>query len=156
CRLNARHTRGHGTVVELAAFHALSETLGGLIQALIDGGAVDILHQDRHALRCRLISNTAAHDTGAEYGSMLHITRNLAVLFAFFLDRLVIQDQSGHGVGFGTPRKFDEAFGFLLERAGSILACGHAHALDDLDRRRIHALGLGQYLTLGGFEHHGG
>ena len=65
---------------ELAALDLLLEELHRLADARLERLRGDVLHQDRHAPRRRLVGDPAAHDPGAEDGGALHGPGRLRVL----------------------------------------------------------------------------
>ena len=151
---NARHPFGHLRGIHLAALDALGEMLGGLLQTLVDGLFLDVLHQDRHALVGGLVGDTTTHDAGAENRRLLDGMCDLAVLLALLLDQLIVEEQLDQGRGLGGLGQLDEAFGFFLDGRIAVHAGSLGHAIDRLDRRGIHALGLTEHETLGRLEGH--
>ncbi|MNJ30980.1 hypothetical protein D3C77_255980 [compost metagenome] len=139
---------------QTAFFNALAEQLGSFVQAQRNGAFVDVLHQDRGALDRRLVGDTAAHDAGAEHGSLLHVVSDFVVGLGFALEFLVVEEQTDQALGNRSLGQFDEAGGFDFQGLVAAEVGRLLNALDRFNRRRIVRACLTCNETFGGFERH--
>ena len=86
-------------VVSLPALDLLLEELHRLAHAGLERLRGDVLHEDGHALRGRLVGDAAAHDPGAEDGRALHRPGRLRVLLRDPLHGLVAEEDADQRVG---------------------------------------------------------
>ena len=92
-----------GDLVQYAChFHGIHTTAGytfvqqfsGFIQTQLQGTLVNILHQDWRAFNRGLIRNTAAHNTGTQYGSLGNRFCLFLKAFADFFHILIFKEQA--------------------------------------------------------------
>ena len=140
---------GHATLV-----NAADQQLGGFGQTLLDTVLVDVLHQNRRAFGGRLIGDTATHDAGAQYGSLLHVFGDFVVGLGLFLQFLIVQEQADQALRSRGLGQFDEACSFHFQRFVATEVRGFLDGLDRLNRRRVVRAGLASHETFGGFESH--
>ncbi len=120
----------------------------------MNGFFADILHQDRRAFDCRLISDAAAHDPGAQHGRLLHVLGNLVVALGFLFQLLIVQEQADQTLRGSSLGHFHETGGFDFQRLVTTEVGGFLDGLDGFDRGRIVRAGLTCDEALGGFECH--
>src|SRR5450830_1637184 len=140
---------GHATFI-----NATHQQLGRFRQALLDAVLVDVFHQDRRAFGRRLIGNTAAHDTGAEYGGLFHVFGDFIVGLGLFLQFLIVQEQANQALGSRGLRQFDETSRFHFQGFVATEVRGFLDGLDRFNRCRVVRAGLAGHETFGGFERH--
>ncbi|VVN39745.1 hypothetical protein PS639_05288 [Pseudomonas fluorescens] len=115
---------------------------------------VDVLHQDRRAFGSRLIRDTATHDAGAQYGSLLHVPGDFVVGLGLFLQLLIVQEQTDQALRSRGLGQFDETCSLDFQRLVATEVRGFLDGLDRFDRRRVVRASLACDETLGGFERH--
>src|SRR5690554_3969836 len=145
---------GHLACIHTTFINTLGQKLLGFFQTQGDTVLIDVLHDDRGAFQCGLISNTTTHNTGTENSGQFYIRRFFFPRTGFLLQCLIIQEQTnqtGRNVSFGHLGK---AFGFHLD----CLVTGHAsmllHGLDGFHRRWIVLASLACNKCLGDLERH--
>ena len=97
-RTNAVQRFTHGSRLHFLLLNALGQQLVGFVQAQLDTCFVDVFHHDWGTFQCRLISDTATHDTCAKYRSLVSRLGFLVVVFCFFLQQLVVHEQTDQSV----------------------------------------------------------
>src|SRR5471032_155626 len=93
-RTNAVKHFSHFCSRHTAFINAAYQQFRGFCQTLLDTVLVDVFHQDRRAFGRRLIGDTAAHDTGTEYGGLFHVAGDFVVGLGLFLQFLIVQEQT--------------------------------------------------------------
>ncbi len=139
---------------QTAFFNTAAQQLGSFGQTLLDALLVDVLHQDRRTLEGRLIGDPAAHDAGAEHGSLGHFAGDLVVGLGFALELLIVEEKTDETLGSRGLGHLDETCGLDFDRLVTAEVGGFLNGLDGFDRRRVIGTRLAGDETFCSFESH--
>ena len=87
---NARHVGDR----DLLALDLLGQQFAGLLEAEVEPGLRDVLHDDRRAFGRGLVGNAAAHDARAEHRGAFHLAAFLREGLAALAENLVTDEQA--------------------------------------------------------------
>src|SRR5690606_24898066 len=144
----------HFVGLHTAFFDAASQQFFGFVQTGVDTRLSDILHQDRGAVQCGLVSHTATHDTRTQYSGLLHRAGLGLQILGFFLQLLIIQEQADQAGSNAGLRHFGKALGFNFQSLVTRHARMLLHGFDGFNRRWVIGASLSSNEALRSFEGH--
>ena len=123
---------GHASFADTAIQNTAS-----MAHAQIQCFLVNVFHQHRSAVQRRLITDTAAHDTGTENSGLGNRMCLFGPALGFALEVLVIQEQANEVFCFNTTGQLTKGFGFHCQRLVKIFGHGAGDGGQNRRSRRI-------------------